>query len=251
MSQNEDINPNDEGSLTGALNVAMSAVKRTTDVSLPCQVTKVNAERTRVDVLPLIKLIDKAGKTHSRAEIKDIPIVNTGGGGFLVSFNIEVGDMGWIKATDRDISIFKQSLKESPPNTTRMHSFSDAIFMPDVMSGFTIADDDSAAMTIQSKDGSVVISLSNDKIKLKHPTKIELETSDYSVTTSGKIDLNGVTIDSSGSCESPVEFKAPNVTGTTDVKAGTVSLSTHVHAAGLLISGKPGDPVTGATAGPT
>lgn len=245
MSNNLEINPNDQNTLVGSLNLAMNSVKRSTEVSLPCRVTEVNEDRTRVSVQPLIKLIDLEGKSYARAEIKDIPIVTNGGGDFLISFNVQVGDLGWINASDRDISIFKQSLDESIPNTQRMHSFSDATFMPDVMSGFTINDEDKGGMTIQSKDGSIVISLTQDKIRLNHPSLVEVKTGDYSVTTTGTIDLNGLTIGSDGSCESPVEFKAPEVT------AGSVALSSHMHAAGMLISGKPGDPVTGTTAGPS
>ncbi len=246
---NQEINQNDQETLVGSLNIAINAAKRDIEVMLPCKIVDVNSDRTRVNVQPLIKLIDQTGALYHRAEIRDIPIVTHGGGNFLISFNVSPGDTGWIKANDRDISIFKQNLEESGPNTARMHSFSDAVFLPDIMTGFSIDQDETDALTIQNKDGSISISLSDNKIKLKHPSLIEVATENYNVVSSNTINLNGLTIDSSGACESPVEFKAPNVVGDTDVKAGAISLTSHIHQSGLLISGAPGSPVTGTTGG--
>ncbi|OWK42477.1 hypothetical protein [Fimbriiglobus ruber] len=50
------------------------------------------------------------------------------------------GDTGWIKANDRDISLFKQTTAASSPNTARLHDFADAMFFPDtLLNGVTIA----------------------------------------------------------------------------------------------------------------
>jgi hypothetical protein len=273
---NQEIEPNDEGTLTGAFNTLTSQIKRTIEKSLPVEVTAVSDDRKTVTVKPLIKLLDAAGKSYTRAPIVDVPVITTGGGGYVMSFNVEVGDKGWIETSDRDISIYKQQYNESAPNTRRMHSYSDARFIPDVMSGIEIDSGDASAIVIQKLDGSVKISMSDDKIVIKHPTAIELETQsidfkisgqfkveadsmdfsannaiefsavNYNVTTSNKADINGATINGSGEIESPALIKGANIEGTSDVTADGLSLKTHKHPAGTLLDSQ-GSPVTGDT----
>jgi hypothetical protein len=40
-----------------------------------------------------------------------------GGGGVVLNFNLKPGDLGWIKASDRDLSLFLQSFKAEPRPT--------------------------------------------------------------------------------------------------------------------------------------
>jgi len=89
------------------------------------------------------------------------------GGGFLLSFPIKSGDMGWIKANDQDMSLFFQSGEASPGNTQRMHSFEDGVFIPDLMRGWTIDSVDQENAVLQSLDGTVKLSLSTDTIRME------------------------------------------------------------------------------------
>ena len=67
--------------------------------------------------------------------------------------------MGWIEASDRDISLFLQNMAESAPNTFRIHSFDDARFIPDVFHQYTYSDDDAGNMVIQSLDGMTKLAI--------------------------------------------------------------------------------------------
>jgi hypothetical protein len=222
-------NNNDDDLLTGAFNVMVSHINKKMQKSLPVKVTKVSSDRKFVNVQPQILVVDSEGGTIVRAEIKGIPVVTSGAGNFLISFNISVGDLGWIESSDRDISLFKQSYDQSKPNTRRMHNFSDARFVPDIMTDFAIDEEDSGALVIQNRDASVKITLSDSKIKLKAPT-LDIETTGlFKAVCAGGIDLNGVTIASDGTTFSPVSFTAPNVIGTINVTFGGISGTGHTH----------------------
>lgn len=85
-------------------------------------------------------------------------------------FPLRTGDLGWIKANDRDISLFKSTYANSAPNTQRKHSFEDAVFIPDTMlRGFTIAEEDTENAVLQNEDGSVRIAIFPDKVKITAP----------------------------------------------------------------------------------
>lgn len=223
------VNLNDEDLLTGAFNVMINHINKKMQGSLPVKVTKVSDDRKFVNVQPQILVVDSEGGTISRSEIKGIPVQTLGAGNFLISFDIAVGDKGWIQASDRDISLFKQSYEESKPNTKRMHSFSDARFIPDIMTDFAIDQEDVGALVIQNRDATVKITLSPSKIKLKAPA-LDIETTGlFKAVCSGGIDLNGVTIDAAGTTFSPISFTAPNVIGTVDVTFNGISAVSHTH----------------------
>jgi len=156
---------------------------------LPAVVLNYDRNANIATVRPLIKLLDVQDIGHSRNVIAGIPVLSMGAGNFHISFPMNTGDLGWIHASDRDISQFVQSLKESIPNSGRLHSFSDAMFIPDVFRQYTIAAEDSAAMVIQSTNGATKISIRGDNIKITAPTKILLQTP--TVETSANLQVDG------------------------------------------------------------
>tara|TARA_R100000951_G_scaffold62227_1_gene52219 strand:- start:2180 stop:2836 length:657 start_codon:yes stop_codon:yes gene_type:complete len=211
-------NNNDDDLLTGAFNVMFNHINKKMQNSLPVKVTKVSSDRKFVNVQPQILVVDSDGGTILRSEIKGIPVVTSGAGNFLISFNILVGDLGWIESSDRDISLFKQSYDQSKPNTKRMHNFSDSRFIPDIMTNFTINAEDSDSMVIQNRDGSVKISLNSSRIKMHSPSDIEINgakiTPSGDVVTASGVSLNNhphnQSNDSGGNTEQPTD--APTAT---------------------------------------
>ncbi|AWB00255.1 hypothetical protein LCS82_13800 [Vibrio harveyi] len=181
----------------------------------------------RVRVRPLISIVDTLGNVRKREEIPNIPVYQLGAGGVFMSFNIEPGDLGWIKANDRDISNFLQSYLDAKPNTMRMHNFSDAVFFPDIMRKYLIAKEDQKAATIQSRDGSVKIALDDKQIRIANKA-VRFEVNDNSVDISapGGVDINGAKIGGDGAISSPKSLSAPSV------KANNKELAGHHHKAG-------------------
>lgn len=183
---------------------------------LPAQVIAVDPDRRYVSAQPMIMLGTTDGRKIRRAQIARVPVLNIGGGGFLLSFPIDPGDLGWIKASDRDYSLFMQGFAEEWPNTRRMHSFQDSVFIPHMMRPWTLDADDIDSAVLQSADGTKRISIGAANITVTAPTVI----------------INAATTQVLGNME---------VDG--DVTASGVSLTTHVHSGVTAGGANTGAPV--------
>jgi len=202
----------------------ITATKRALEVSIPCIITKV-ISRTKVDVRPLIKIVLKNGTSRDRAIIEGLPVFTGGAGDKFISFPVAVGDIGWLDACDRDISLFFQSYGNVEPPTNRMHSFSDARFVPDIMTNITVSAEDATAMVIQTRDGVVKIAVDDNEIRIKNDAvSLVLTGSAVTGVAPGGFNLNGFTIDASGAAASPVSLSAPSVL------ADGKELTDHTHA---------------------
>lgn len=185
------INPTNMGSLTGVLGFVMMKFLQGVDDMLPAQIVSYDRTKNRAQVQPLIPIVTTDNIQISRAALQSVPVIQLGGGGFTLNFPLQPGDVGFIKANDRDISLFMQSLKASAPNTARKHSFEDAVFIPAVLAGYTIAGGDANNAVIQSLDGSVKISLGANSIKVSAPT-VTIQSTVGKTVIDGKVFLDHV-----------------------------------------------------------
>lgn len=158
--------PSDDDSLVGMARQVLDKFLQGVDDMLPAQVISYDRATNRATVAPLIKLLTTDGRLINRAQIASVPVLRVGGGGVVLSFALQPGNYGWIKANDRDISLFLRSYKASGPNTLRKHSFSDALFIPDVMQGVTVAGEDASSCVLQTLDGSSRVSVGAAGVKL-------------------------------------------------------------------------------------
>lgn len=239
-----------EDTLTGLLNAFSDSISKRIENSLPCQVTEVSADRKTVTVRPLIRIIDRDGNAFSRDVIAGIPVFTSGAGGFLISFPVAVGSLGWLDACDRDISLFLQSYSDSNPGSRRKHKFSDARFVPDIMTGYTISGEDSGAVVIQNLDGTIKIALDSSEIRLTNESvSLKLDGSKITGVASGGIDLNGFIINADGSASSPVSVSAPSMSASSSLAVAGKEMNQHEHSDGTYkagstdVSGQSGPPV--------
>jgi len=158
--------PANDGTLLGMARQLLDKFLQGVDDMLPARVISYDRAKNRATVLPLVKLLTTDGRQVGRAQIASVPVMQFGGGNVALSFNLKAGDLGWIKANDRDISLILQAYTENAPNTLRKHSFQDAVFIPDVMHGMTIASEDAGNAVLQTLDGSVKVAIWPDRIKL-------------------------------------------------------------------------------------
>ena len=180
-------------SLASLIRLAIEKSAANTDDMLPAKVISYNRATNRATVQPVIQVVTTANQRLSRGVLASVPVLQLGGGGFVLSFPLAAGDLGWIKASDRDISLFLQSYNENPPNTQRKHSFEDALFIPDnMMRGVTLADN--AGVCLQAVDGSASIVLVGDEVKIASDTKITM-TAPEIVLDSANIDAGGIRFD--------------------------------------------------------
>jgi hypothetical protein len=216
-----------EDTLTGLMNAFSDAMLKRIENSLPCQVTEVSADRKTVTVKPLIRMIDRDGNAISRDVIAGIPVFTSGAGGFLISFPVAVGSLGWIDACDRD-----------------------ARFVPDIMTGYTISGEDSGAVVIQNLDGTIKIALDASEIRLTNGSvSLKLDSSKITGVSSGGIDLNGFIINADGSASSPVSVSAPSMSASSSLAVAGKEMNQHEHSDGTYkagstdVSGQSGPPV--------
>lgn len=213
--------PASEDSLTGLMFEAYKKFLQGTSDMLPAKIIDYDRASNRAHVQPLIMVLTTSGERVARQGTASVPVFQMGGGGFMISFNLSAGDLGWIKSNDRDISLFLQSYSESEPNTKRLHSFEDAMFFPDVMRGYTIAGEDAGNLVIQNLSGSVRIALWPDKIKMTAPSVV---IDSPAVAMTGTLDVDGM------------------VTSGTDFTVGSITLKTHKHLGVTPGSGETGLP---------
>lgn len=128
------VDPADDGTLTGLMRLAATKALQGFDVMMPVEVVSYDRATNRATIKHMIQMQGTDGQKVSRAQVSSVRVYQFGNGAYSLSLPIQPGDKGWLKAADRDISIFQQDVtKEDAPNTARMHSFQDSVFFPDAM----------------------------------------------------------------------------------------------------------------------
>jgi hypothetical protein len=169
------INPADQGTLTGTFRFILNKMLQDTNGMLPARVVSFDRATNIATVQPMIAILSTNDEQVSRTPVTNIPVFQIGGGNAVLNFNLLPGDLGWILANDRDISLFLQSFSESPPNTLRKNDFSDSVFFPNIMRDYSINTEDSAHAVLQTLDGTVRIALWPNRVKITAPLGLEVE----------------------------------------------------------------------------
>ncbi|WP_431228394.1 Gp138 family membrane-puncturing spike protein [Burkholderia contaminans] len=211
------------------------------DLQLPAKVISFDRAKNTATVQPLIAWTGLDGTIKPRNAFMNIPVLSLGGGKFHVSFPLAPGDIGWIKASDRDLSLFMQTLKESKAGSDRSHDFGDGLFVPDVFRNYTVAGEDAGAMVIQSTDGQTKISIRGDNILIATKTlNVRADDANFS----GNVTITGQTAANGG-------FTSKEGTACTLPSSTTVNnkkVDTHVHDKGSYTT-QSGGAVIGGTSG--
>lgn len=177
------VNPAQTATLEGVIELAIRKDGLNSDGQLPCEILSYDRASNRATVRPLISKVSTGGQITPRKQIASVPVLALGGGGFCGTYPLKRGDLGWIEASDRDISLFMQSLQDAPPNTWRIHDFSAGRLIPDAFRAYTFnSGDDGESMVFQSYDGTVKITLDPAKIRIIAPT-VEVTASESATVT--------------------------------------------------------------------
>jgi len=158
-NNNPNIDPANNGSLVGTISFAYQQLLAKTDGMLPAKVITYDRENNRVKVQILITMVTTDGSQVPRPTVASIPVLIIGGGGFSLSFPLKAGDLGWIMANDRDVSLFLQTYAQAQPNTRRVKNFSDGMFIPDVMRTYNWNAGTDGYVTLQSENGKASVSI--------------------------------------------------------------------------------------------
>lgn len=152
-----------EGSLPGVLNEMLNNwLRDSVDDMLPAVV--VSFDGKTASIKPLVNIFTTENLSIPRPVFSSVPVFRYGGGGFIQGYKLKPGDTGWLKATDRDMSLIRQrGWLQDIPNTKRLHSFEDAMFFPDETKASAPS---SADWYVASSDGSVKIEATTSAITL-------------------------------------------------------------------------------------
>jgi Phage protein Gp138 N-terminal domain len=186
--------PTVRASLAHVLAHSTARQRLTMDNMMPAIVVNFNRATNNATVQPAISWVDVDNNATPRPQLIQIPVLSLGGGGFHISFPLNPGDLGWIHASDRDIELFLQNLQQTAPDTTRNHEFADGMFIPDVFYKYTINGADSAAMVIQSTDGTTRVSISEGKVNITAPGSVTVTTPQATFTGNVTIDGNATVV---------------------------------------------------------
>ena len=243
-----------DGTLMGAFSLFEAKLLQNMEDMLPAIVIAYDRTTNRAQVQPLIVMVNTRNEQIERAQIASVPVFQPGGGGFVISTPIQTGDIGWIKANDRDISFFKKNYAQAAPNTQRKHTFSDGVFIPDsFMRDVVINEEDATNLVIQNLAGTVRIAIWADKVKITAPavildTPLTTCTGDLLVqgntTMEGTLHVEGdVDMDSDLNVDGDVTVHQDlNVLDNADI--GGIDFLTHRHTGVDTGPGETGGPVS-------
>ncbi|CAM6031752.1 unnamed protein product [Sphagnum compactum] len=127
---------------TGLLEEFQTYLLKTTDDMLPAIVVAYDRTSNIATVQPAIHMVTTDNTLVGRSQVASVPVLALGGGGFFINFPLVSGSRGWIKACDRDISLYLQASAAAAPNGKLLHHFSNGVFIPDIVKGYTISGDD-------------------------------------------------------------------------------------------------------------
>lgn len=180
-------NPSDTKSMAGAMRIFADYLLNLIETSQPCIVQSVDYSTNTVIVKPAINVSTTVGEYVQRDVIK-LTAWRFASGGFLIHYPIKQGDTGWMIASDKDTSLFKQEKAIADPNTNLKHQYSQGFYIPDKINGFSVSSDDEGRLVLQNESGSEKISIGSNDTKI---TSTNLLITATNMTVTGNSTFNG------------------------------------------------------------
>ena len=173
--------------LSGLMSFYQKNVLMQLEKVTPAKIISYDRDTNRAVVQILNYSITSTGEKIARKPLIDIPVFCFGGGDFVLSFPIKENDVGFLSASDGDISVFKKLLEVFAPATYQKHKYKDSVFYPMILNGFTVNDDDKESVLLSSLDGKTRISLNDGYIVLNGENITDKSTTKTTETTSMSI----------------------------------------------------------------
>lgn len=169
--------------LSGVIDGAIRKYLQRFQTCIPAVVKQV-IDRKHVVVSPAVEQIDRNWQSVEWASIK-LPVCTPCGSDMFVSFNLSVGDTGWIIAGDLDPTLFFNNPdKPQRQNTMERHKYQFGFFIPDSVNGFDI-DSNEDGLVIGSADGKTTVTIGKESLKIKADSIIIETTDNASVSIDG------------------------------------------------------------------
>lgn len=185
-------NPNAGFSLPNLANLAIEKALLNVSKMLPAKIKSYDSSKNRAVIEICYKTTMSNGSIHNLVAPAQVPVMVAGGGGFYLSWPLKAGDLGWILAADRDISLFLRTYEAQPGKTRRYHSFEDGVFIPDVMHSLVSVSD--TGVCLQHESRRAYLHMESDRIVLSAGGTF-IEITSGSIRTNGTISGPGATFD--------------------------------------------------------
>ena len=180
-------NPADTKSMAGSMRIFADYLLNLIENCQPCVVQSVDYSTNTVIVQPAINISTTVGEYIPRDVIK-LTAWRFASGGFLIHYPINKGDTGWMIASDKDTSLFKQEKAIADPNTNLKHQYSQGFFIPDKINGFNVSSDDTSRLVLSNENGSERISIGSSDTKI---FSSNLSITATNMTVTGETQFNG------------------------------------------------------------
>lgn len=139
-----------------------------------------------VDVQPITRYPDE-DTFQTKPPVLAVPVATIYGGGFVIHPVYKAGDIGVVVYLDRDSDAVIAGGAEADPNTERLHSGDDAVFVGGIRTGGnSISGHPAGSLSLGTADGGVYLSISPSGIAIKGNVTI---TGDLT-TSGGTVNLN-------------------------------------------------------------
>lgn len=193
------INPSDQESMPAALEKWFRDLMLDVDDCLPAIVVSYDRASNLATVRPIITRLTVTDQSVPRQGLAEIPVLSIGAGAYTLNFPVKTGDLGWIKAADRDLSNFMNSLEEGAPPTCQTHSFASSLWIPDVFRQYTILPEHEDEAVFQTTDGQNRVALGRNRIKIAvGGAYVEVTDGKVTVLTGGTLDIQSAHSNFSG-----------------------------------------------------
>jgi hypothetical protein len=240
LLQNERLN--DFGDV---LRIAMDGYAANQWHAMPGIVESYNATRGTVSVQPSIQAIisNLSGPSVSTSNVNlpvllDVPVVYMGGGLFVTTFPIQVGDEALVVFADRCIDRWWAKGGIQKQAEIRLHDLSDGFaFIGPRSLARSIPNVSSTAVQIRSLDGTTVIELGPGEVKITAPT-VTVNATAATVMATGLATVTGAQV-----AITATEGVAINGAGLSMVDG--FNFASHTHSGGTLPHGVTGPMVPG------
>lgn len=146
------------------------------------KIEKFNGETMKADIVPLVRVKNKAGELEDMSMLIEVPVSFVKAGPFIIRPPYKKGDIVLVIFADSDIENTLLSGDLSNPNSNRKHSLDDAIAVNSIMPFTTklpgehlddlvIAKDDFSTKLVLKENGEVIVQ--GGKVFLGNETAVE------------------------------------------------------------------------------
>lgn len=186
-----------------------------------------------VDVQPLVNQVDGSGNSFPQAIVNNVPYFRLQGGANAIIIDPQVGDIGMIGFSDRDLTAVKANRAQSNPGSYRRFSSSDGLYLGGMLNGVP----------------NQIVQFNSNGITITSPTKITLTAPEVSIEAENKVSMDTPLVEMTGQMiQTGAKGSGATTYGGLTNTGGTISsngivLETHKHGGVETGGGQTGGPV--------